>query len=172
MDAAEALFQRHGYGGAAVEDVTNAVGVRKPDLYNHFRDKAELYVAVRRRALDRLDAALRDVLEMNASCPFQLRAVAGTLLRHPAFLDAIGRREAETFLPDSTRDLLFARAYAVLYQPLTALFRACGAREDEIPFLYDALVGLASHFGPVTPEPAVANVAARIIRLLLPDIGG
>jgi AcrR family transcriptional regulator len=168
LDAAEALFARHGYGGVAVEDVTDAVGVKKPDLYNHFRDKRELYVAVRRRVLDRLEAGLASAIATDGNTGDRLQTVVTALLRHPAFLGALRQRAAETFLPEESRDFLFARAYGVLYRPITGLLRSAGVPEAAIPFLFDAVIGLAAHFGPITPNEDLDAVSSRIARLILP----
>jgi len=170
LDAAAVLFERHGYGGVAVEDVTDAVGVQKPDLYNHFRDKRELYIATRRRALDRLEAELGPIAAMDAPARHRLEATARALMHRPAFLDALRRRDAETFLTDEARDFLFARAYGVLYAPITALLREAGTAAADLPFLFDALIALTAHFGPITPEPELPEVARRVADLLLPPI--
>jgi AcrR family transcriptional regulator len=172
LDVAEQLIARYGYGGVAVEDVTDAVGVKKPDLYNHFRDKRELYVAVRRRVLDRLEAGLASAICTHGPPDLRLSAAAEALLRQPAFLGALRQRAAETFLPEESRDFLFARAYGVLYRPITGLLRSAGAPEAEIPFLFDALVALAAHFGPLTPNEDIPAVSTRIAGLILPRLPG
>jgi AcrR family transcriptional regulator len=165
LDAAEGLFLRHGYGGVTVEDVTDAVGVKKPDLYNHFRDKRELYVAVRMRALHRAGTALRVALDSDAPFDVRLTHAIAALLRAPAFLAAFRQRDAETFLAAPERDALFARAYGLLYQPLAQLLREGGLTEADVPFLFDTLIALAVHFGPLTPEAEIPQMARRISAL-------
>ncbi len=148
MDAAERMFHRHGFGGVSVEEVTTAVGVKKPDLYNHFRDKNELYTAVRLRRLDRLEADLGRVLRQELPPDDTLTAVVAVLLRHPYFLSAPIQRDAETFLPDAARDRLFARAYGAVYGPLAAFIRGgpYPVAEDGIALAMEALLGLCAHF--------------------------
>ena len=57
------------------------MGVKKPDLYNHFRDKRELYVAVRMRALHRAGTALRVAVESGMS-EATFRRALNDLLNH------------------------------------------------------------------------------------------
>jgi AcrR family transcriptional regulator len=57
LDAAEALFATHGFGGTAVRDIAAQVQLNPASLYNHFPGKQELYAAV-------LDRGLRPVFEM------------------------------------------------------------------------------------------------------------
>lgn len=148
MDVAERLFHRHGFGGVSVEEVTSAVGVKKPDLYNHFRDKNELYTAVRLRRLERLEADLGRVMRQPLPPDDALIAVAAVLLRHPFFLSAPAARHAETFLPETTRDHLFARAYGAVYEPLMDLVLNApfGVPTGGAPGAVEALLGLCAHF--------------------------
>lgn len=52
LDAAEDVFAECGYDGASLGVIADRVGIRQPGIYNHFRDKKELYVAVMARLLD------------------------------------------------------------------------------------------------------------------------
>ena len=46
LDAAERLFARRGYAATRLEDVAEAVGVKRAALFYHFRDKQALYDAI------------------------------------------------------------------------------------------------------------------------------
>ncbi len=52
LDIAEDLFAERGYDATSLGDVADRVGIRPPSLYNHFKNKHELYVAVLERLLD------------------------------------------------------------------------------------------------------------------------
>ena len=56
--AATRLFAASGYGGTSLQEVSDAVGIRKQSLLYHFSSKAEL----RRRVLDMLLLRWNDVL--------------------------------------------------------------------------------------------------------------
>ena len=46
VDVAISAFARHGYHGTSMNDVADAAGVTKPVLYQHFRSKQALYLAL------------------------------------------------------------------------------------------------------------------------------
>jgi AcrR family transcriptional regulator len=56
LDAAEEVFARRGFDGAALEDIAEAAGYTRGAIYSHFGSKAELFLAVlerqRRQFLD------------------------------------------------------------------------------------------------------------------------
>jgi len=64
LDAAEDLFAARGYAGTTLRDVSTAVGLRSPSLYNHFRSKEALYAAVLERGISPLLATFSDAVEM------------------------------------------------------------------------------------------------------------
>jgi TetR/AcrR family transcriptional regulator len=46
LEAAESLFAERGFAAARLEDVAEAVGIKRASIVYHFRDKRELYEAV------------------------------------------------------------------------------------------------------------------------------
>ncbi|HVZ04446.1 TetR/AcrR family transcriptional regulator [Hyphomicrobium sp.] len=80
LDRALHVFWRHGYEGASLADLTDAMGINRPSLYAAFGNKEDLF----RRALDRYfekgpGAATREALGEQTA-----RAVAEKLLRNVA----------------------------------------------------------------------------------------
>ena len=53
LDHAEALFGQLGYAGVSVNDVAQAAGVSKANVFHHFKTKEDLYLAVLYRARQR-----------------------------------------------------------------------------------------------------------------------
>lgn len=62
LDAAEELFARHGYEGAALRDIAEQAAIQQPGLYKHFASKDDLYRRVYERALAPLFALMDDIL--------------------------------------------------------------------------------------------------------------
>lgn len=53
LDVAEAVFARYGYLAARLDDIAGEVGIRRPSLFHHFRNKEVLYEAVLNRWIER-----------------------------------------------------------------------------------------------------------------------
>lgn len=53
LDVADDVFSRYGYQGARIDDIAQKVGIRRPSLFHHFRNKEALYQAVLDRWTER-----------------------------------------------------------------------------------------------------------------------
>jgi TetR/AcrR family transcriptional regulator len=62
LEAAERLFAERGFASTRLEDVAEAVGIRRASIVYYFRDKSELYDAVLADVLGALRARLEPVL--------------------------------------------------------------------------------------------------------------
>ena len=62
LDVAAKHFSLYGFGAASLEEIAAEVGVTKPAIYYHFKDKAALYEAVLLQRLGRLADALESVV--------------------------------------------------------------------------------------------------------------
>ena len=79
LDAALEVFWRHGYEGASVAELTQAMGINRPALYAAYRGKKDLFF----RAVDRYNAvhavhtllALKEPTAQRATQRYLLRSV-------------------------------------------------------------------------------------------------
>ena len=80
LDAAENLFAEKGYDATSLGDVADRVGIRSPSLYNHYRNKEALYLAVLDRLIIRFGEPLRQLMasEFSREAVFEWQ---GSLIR-------------------------------------------------------------------------------------------
>jgi AcrR family transcriptional regulator len=46
LSAALDLFSRHGYNGASIRQIAREVGIRESAIYNHYKSKEEIFLAI------------------------------------------------------------------------------------------------------------------------------
>jgi AcrR family transcriptional regulator len=63
LDAAEEIFARRGFEGAALEDIADIAGYTRGAIYSHFGSKAELFLAVIERQRQRFLDGFADIVE-------------------------------------------------------------------------------------------------------------
>ena len=73
LKSAAAAFRRLGYYGATVEQIANALHMKKGNLYYYFRNKEEILFACHQYSLDRLLTVLDAVEQSGASPEEKLR---------------------------------------------------------------------------------------------------
>jgi AcrR family transcriptional regulator len=92
VDAAMALFQRHGYEQTTMEEIAAEADVSAPTLYRYFPKKSQLLVALfwkeRERLADALDAFHKTSADWDAP-----RAVAGLLVLNNSGIRSRGARK-------------------------------------------------------------------------------
>jgi AcrR family transcriptional regulator len=62
LDAAERAFAAEGFGGASLDRIADTAGFTRGAVYSNFTDKADLFVAVLDRRLDRRYAEVADAM--------------------------------------------------------------------------------------------------------------
>jgi len=189
LAAAERLFARQGYAATRLEDVADAVGVKRAALFYHFRDKQALYDAVIEEAFSglvaRIEAALaaggpvgpraEAAVEEWVDAVEQRPALARLILRHAADAE---ERPATPLFPAAQR--LLRTAWALFeegrrsgeLQPLhDDPFHAASALIGATVFYVSALAPLLpfGDFDPLAPEQIAAHKrdALRTARRLL-----
>ena len=95
LDAAEELVQNRGLNGVTFQDLADAVGLRKPSVFHHIRNREELASALIERCSTKHGPEYAKVVESELSAPEKLRQVANIFERglssgRPCLLAAIG----------------------------------------------------------------------------------
>jgi TetR/AcrR family transcriptional regulator len=99
IDAAQAIFARDGYAGAKMQDIAGRVGIQRPSLFYHFKNKEALFVAAHEQVFARIEPVFRESLA-GAGDPFaQLdrvsRAVLDVMTDEPDFARLVARTSVD-----------------------------------------------------------------------------
>src|SRR2546430_16146613 len=76
LGEAATLFARQGYRATTLDDVADALDIKKASLYHYIRSKEELLTEIYDRILTRIDAAVRPVAESGLPADERLRRMA------------------------------------------------------------------------------------------------
>ena len=79
LDAAEALFARHGLRGTRVREIASAAGVNEATLYNYYKNKEALYEAVLERGIQPIIDTVRRT-SAGANSPENIRDAAQQII--------------------------------------------------------------------------------------------
>ncbi len=67
LETASKLFIENGFQGVSMDQIAGAVPVSKPTLYNHFKDKRDLFIAVIAARCAKVLKVLKDGMEEHAN---------------------------------------------------------------------------------------------------------
>jgi len=59
------LLQRHGYNGFSFQDIANAINIKKPSLYDHYKTKEDLILAILHYYSKSFDEWTCEVMHLN-----------------------------------------------------------------------------------------------------------
>jgi len=112
IDKAKSLFIEHGYHGLSMREIAEKVGVSKPALYYHFKDKEELFYAVLSSGLDAISNMIDTINNQPVSSSEKLGLFMEYVLTQPteqrAFI-RLGTQEIAQLSPASRQ--LFSESY-------------------------------------------------------------
>ena len=84
VDAATRVFSELGYHGSSMQDLADAVGIKKASLYHHVRKKEDLLFAIHEGLIDRLTAQTLEAMAEATTPSEQLSAVLHAAMRFMA----------------------------------------------------------------------------------------
>ncbi len=179
LERAVELFAERGYEGTTLQDVADAVGLSRPNLYNYVRSKEELLVAMVEATSQEAAATLRAVRERADLDPSEkLRTLVRTLVLQragqPAQFRTLDRSEQSLPAEIAERHLEARRAVlhemtGVLDDGVTAgLFRPLDSRITAL-----SIIGMCNwvawwfHPSPAHPaEPVAEQIAENALAMV------
>lgn len=155
LDAAEALFADRGFAGAAVRDISGAVGLNAASLYNHFGSKEALYEAVLDRGLRPVFELLEEIRDKEEQDDADLVTVERLVLHFAANPQLARLIHHESLAGGECLSRLAGRWLGPIYlEGLGALRRAPGSagwEEDELPLLIAAFHNMILGYFALAP---------------------
>ena len=73
LQRAAELFDRHGYANTSLDDISNAIGIKREALYYYYRNRSEILLAIIRPQSEGLIRGLEEVMKSEAGAATKLR---------------------------------------------------------------------------------------------------
>lgn len=87
LDVASDLFMSKGFKNTATREIAVKAGITQPNLYYHFKNKQELYMAVIQRLTDSVQTKLKPIVDSAAPVEVKLDKLVNVLIdQHPTNL--------------------------------------------------------------------------------------
>jgi AcrR family transcriptional regulator len=122
---AERCFAEHGYDGTSLNDIAEAVGIKRSSVLHHFPSKDSIYREVFERALAewmvRVDTATSSPVEGWPKVDFVLTAGFRFFMEHPEFVRIVRREALDS---DSRLGVDLGVSLRPLFQKAVAYFDA------------------------------------------------
>jgi len=99
IDAAQAIFARDGFAGAKMQEIADRVGIQRPSLFYHFKNKEALFVAAHEQVFAKIEPVFRETLAPDGD-PFARldrvsRAVLAVMGEEPDFARMVARTSVD-----------------------------------------------------------------------------
>jgi AcrR family transcriptional regulator len=171
-DAASALFAEHGYAEARLEDIAAAAGVTKQLLYQHFRSKKELHMALLAKHRDGVLGRLAAGMSRPGPLYDRIRRTTDDWFAYVEENPYASRMLFQDVTGDPDVQAFHSELHAAARAANAALLRA--EPSLEIPeerleplaeFIRSAITGLALWWGehPEVPRATVVDVAVHAL---------
>jgi TetR/AcrR family transcriptional regulator len=115
IDAAQEIFARDGFVGAKMQEIADKVGIQRPSLFYHFKNKEALFVAAHEQVFARIEPVFRESLVPDGDPFVQLDRVTRTVLAVMAEQPGFARMVARTAVDRHPAAVRIVRGYL---QPL------------------------------------------------------
>lgn len=172
LDVAQRLFVEKGYTGLAMREIAEAVGLTKPALYYHFRNKQELFVAILDQLLTDLTKIIDRAETKEGSIRQQIEHIVAVILALPVQQRSTLRLASQELahLDAATRQRFLERYHTGFIGRITALLER-GVQTGELrsvdPHLATwALLGMMFPYLHPTPATGAPPNTALIEQML------
>jgi AcrR family transcriptional regulator len=109
---ASQLFIQQGYYGLSMREIAETVGVTKPALYYHFKDKESLFLAILETYLERIENLIIDIEEESNSCLARIELLVKSVLSQPVDQRAVIRLASQDMVHLSNESQqMFGKTY-------------------------------------------------------------
>ncbi len=115
IDAAQEIFARDGFIGAKMQEIADRVGIQRPSLFYHFKNKEAVFVAAHEQVFARIEPVFRESLVPDGDPFVQLDRVTRTVLAVMAEEPGFARMVARTAVDRHPAAVRIVRGYL---QPL------------------------------------------------------
>ena len=131
LEEAEKLYHGGGYDNISLQEVAEALGIKKPALFYHYKNKQELFYAMLRTMLERMRLQLAETIAASEpTAEAQLLAVLNRMTREPGFDIMHFLRQDYELLTQAQRDDLHVVWNESLFLPLHRIFQEGTARNE------------------------------------------
>jgi AcrR family transcriptional regulator len=175
LDAARAVFARHGFHGAGTSEIARRAGCSEPMLYKHFVSKQALFAAVLDDATAQLKQRIHPMFEECDNELVGLAAIVGRLAHDPLMIEVSRLRmlaitltddpEIRSALERSVSEMRKRVVAAVASMQQRGLARA-DVDADQVGWLWLGFV-LVGGFRLAVEGPDVASELPKIPQTLL-----
>lgn len=140
IDAAQAIFARDGFVGTKMQEIADRVGIQRPSLFYHFKNKEALFVAAHEQIFAKIEPVFRESLAPNGDPFVQLDRVSRAVLAVMAEEPDVARMVARTSVDRHPAAVKIVRTYLQPLVDLSVAFVRDGQRRgifaDIDPFFF------------------------------------
>jgi AcrR family transcriptional regulator len=178
LEEAQALFSERGYVGTTVQQVADRLGMTKAALYYHFpQGKAEIFVALMRRHIRRLQQGLARAVEAGGTARERLERMAEWLAAQAPAGDVEKLRRELIHIDETSRASLReefrSHIFQTIYDVLRGGVETGELREHDSEFVtgvfLNAACGVAG--GCAAAHPLPVEMPRALVALLIDGIG-